>query len=267
MSKTSIIPAPSTEGGTGGIMLLFDAVEQFPDARIVLYNRVSSWNQAGKGKAKLEAKTYAVVRDVRDIAPGKLRQICRGVEEGKLSKPRRTLLEAAADAAKKGMILVASDLSRFIRAEEYHRWENPDAWPSPDEFALLRKLTRGAVLATVWEPDLTESDRQQLATMSTGKHGRPSKVDYATGLAILKMLGFPDKEHGTTKWSEGMMSLGFVARRLSIPKARVQRFVDSDAPLELTDGKKMRWKDLYDPARAYRIAYKKGLLRNVSKPE
>jgi hypothetical protein len=94
----------------GGILHLPDALERHPSHGIVIYNRVSSYTQAGRGMAKLAEKTDAVVREVREAAAGKLRRVpFFGVEEGKLSKPRPKLVEAAeyAAAGRRGPIITA----------------------------------------------------------------------------------------------------------------------------------------------------------------
>ena len=91
-----IIPADLSAGeNCGGILHLPVALDRYPEAGIVIYNRVSSWGQAGKGKVKLEKKTNAIVDEVHVLAPGKLRHTARGIEEGKLSNKRPTLLKVA----------------------------------------------------------------------------------------------------------------------------------------------------------------------------
>lgn len=188
----AILPAPPGEGGTEDILHLPEALGRYPDHGIYVYNRVSSYDQAGKGKLKLEEKTRAVVEKVRELAPGKLRAIISGIEEGKLSKPRRKLLDAAERAAKgwRGpMMLVASDLSRFIRSEDYDRRINIDARPTPDEFARLRAMTRGLVLATLAHPSMTESERHSLATKRNDKCGRPRTITPELWEAIFRELG------------------------------------------------------------------------------
>jgi hypothetical protein len=78
---------PSTTSSirdTGGILHLAVALEQHPDASLVIYNRVSSYSQAGAGKVKLEEHTIAIYRAVRGLTENRpFRAMIRGVEGGK----------------------------------------------------------------------------------------------------------------------------------------------------------------------------------------
>jgi hypothetical protein len=144
MLPNSAVQPTSIHRDTGGVLLFADALKQYPDARLVVYNRVSTYSQAGKGKVRLEEKTSAIYRVIWELAPNfPLRASVRGIEEGKLSKPRPALHRAmkAARDYRGPAILVTSDLSRLIRSEDYHRQTNPDAWPTLEEFALLREMT------------------------------------------------------------------------------------------------------------------------------
>jgi hypothetical protein len=181
------------------VLPLAAAVGRHPDADLVLYNRCSSWGQAGRGKAELAAKTRAVYRAVRAAAPDRpLRAIVSGVEEGRVldpANPRRHLRDAAGRAAGfaartgRPVILVAADLSRFIRAAAYHRVTNPEAGPTAAEFARLRELTGGVPLATVADPGMTERERQSAATRRTGRAGRPRRIDDEMAAWIFGTLG------------------------------------------------------------------------------
>lgn len=170
------------------------ALGRFPGAGIVLYSRVSSYGQAGIGKARLEAKTAPVVAEVLRLAPGRLRRIVRAVEEGKLSRPRPDrprprLIDAASYARDRGCIVVAADLSRLIRAEAYDRRKNAEAWPRPEEFDRLRELTFGVPLATLLDPESTERERLSRATRRTGTAGRPRAIDDELAARIFDALG------------------------------------------------------------------------------
>src|SRR5260370_601035 len=107
-ATAGILPGSAAVGeACGGILHVPDALEQYPGAGLVVYNRVSSWSQAGKGKPKegiygeaLESKTHAIVAEVLKLSPrNKLRFISKGIEKGKMSNPRPHLLRAAEYAA------------------------------------------------------------------------------------------------------------------------------------------------------------------------
>jgi hypothetical protein len=250
---------------------------RYPDLGIAVYNRMSSYPQAGKGKVKLEATTYALDREIRRLAPGKVRRApFFGVEEGKLSKHRPILLEAVEYAARAAtrrggpVILVAGDLSRFIRSEAYHRWKNPEAWPTPEEFdallaispalsaaKLIRSEAGGVLLATVADPLLTGAERHKLAmerAKRAGKCGRPREpFPPETAVQILDALGVPCRRNGRFEWEH---SITVVAGDFDVPRAKVQRFLDEPVP-----GRKgLRWKDCAFPAVEYRNALKRRLV-------
>lgn len=196
-----IIPAGATGGAresgrtncaeadTGGILYFPEALRLYPEARIVIYNRVSSRNQAGRKCEKLEAKTDSIVREVRRLAPLRLRRIVRAVEEGKLSTPRPLLVETCKSAWELGAMVVAPDLSRFLRSEAYSRRTNRNAWPTEEEFCRMRELTGGVPLATVERPDLQEDERHSRATRRSGKAGRPRSIEGELAERIFTYLG------------------------------------------------------------------------------
>jgi hypothetical protein len=236
------------------VLALREALDRYPTSGLAVYNRVSSDEQAGKGKVKLQEKTDAVFAEVRQAAPGKVRRKAfSGTEEGKLSKPRRKLLEAVeyATSQRGPMILVASDLSRFIRSESYNRRTNIEAVPTPEEFAKLRTMTGGVILATLADPAMTEKERHSRAVKRNPNCGRPPMpLAHKTALLILEMLGWPYKDaNGRLRWDVPMR---VVARRYKVSLRKVQQLVDEPVPGH--PGK--RWKDLGDPAQAYRIAFK-----------
>jgi hypothetical protein len=240
-----------------------------PEAGIIVYNRVSSWSQAGKGKVKLKAKTQAVVEEVGllieavirlrtsegEMSSCRLQFTAEGVEEGKLSAKRPTLLRAAEYAERHGgsgpMILVASDLSRLIRSEAYDRRMNPEAQPTPEEFARVREMTGGMVLATLEDSPLTETELHRKAMKGASRCGRPSEVDPALAERIFEELG--SWRPFCWRFEESIAS---VARRCGVTKSKVQRLIESAVPewyrllKELPPG--FRWKDFQNPASVYR---------------
>lgn len=230
---------------------LQEATSRLPEANLTVYNRVSSWGQAGKGKAQLEEKTNAILISVDEVAPDKLEhEPFFGVEKGYMSTPRKTLLEAVEYAANHNLILVASDLSRFIRSESYCRRTNREAFPTHEEFARLQEMTKGVVLATLADPTMTEAERQSKATKSTGKCGRPSKISPKDMQWIFQELG--SRRDG--KWDASLASL---AKQFHMTKRQIQGVLEAQIP-----GRTERWVDLEwpTPSAAYRIVCKLGIL-------
>jgi hypothetical protein len=248
---------PGGERDTGGILWFPEALERYPDAKFVVYNRVSSWGQAGKGKVLLEAKTDAVVDEVYKLAPKRIRRIVRGIEEGKLSKPRPKLIEATRSAVVRGLLVVTSDLSRYIRPEAFCHRTNREAWPTPEEFDVLRKRTGGAILTTLAHPSITESQRGSLAT-KRGNPGRPSTMTPELAIEILHELG---SWHPFAKrWETSVRAF---ARRVGVTQGLVQRLLSSPVPAQCCDGRVgVRWVDFTNPALQYRLALDKGLIPN-----
>jgi hypothetical protein len=213
---------------TGGVQHLPEALKRYPDRGIVLYNKVSSYSQAGRGKVLLEEKTQAVAAIVRMLAPGKLKRIVRAIEDGRLRYPRPGLIDAATYAKAHNCILVAGDLSRFIRAQSYSRTKNRNAWPASEEFARLRKLTLGVPLATVESPFLSEDERHSLATKRTGKAGPPHKVDEKMAVEIfsmVEMIFFGDS--GRVRWDPSLREL---ARQFPVSYVTIERLLGRPSP-------------------------------------
>ena len=260
---------------SGGVLHLPDAIKEFPDAEYAIYNRVSTYSQAGKGLVKLHGKTAAVVQEYRNVVPPPRfpfvtyaqteLPVFEGLEEGKLSKPRKTLIAAVEHCRKQEeqMIIVASDPSRFIRAAAYHRTKNSEAVPTPEEFAMLSKITKGVVLATITNPSLTERERHSRAmarAMAVKSCGRPRKLlSYECAHHILLCLGFPRRTaSGIIRWEE---PLRLVARRHRVPLATVQRLLDAQVVAPSVNRKGLLLKECCNPPSAFRVAYKKGLLK------
>ncbi len=234
------------------ILHVLDALERYPDKNLVFYHRLSSPGQGSKGK--LAEKTLAAENELLALTTGtgsRLLWVVKCIEEGKMSTPSRKLIDAAAFAAERGAILVAADLSRFIRSEAYHRCTNSDAEPTQKELAQLGRLTNGVILATILHPNATESERHSLATKRTGKCGRPPKIrDSKTALRMMYAL------------ADGA-SLATVSKLFGLTKSCVQRWLEKPVPVEICDacgGPQIRVIDAVADIRAYREAKKKGLL-------
>jgi hypothetical protein len=200
-----------------------------PERKLIVYNRVSEWSNAGPGKCLLEEKTSAVYRAMRDVTDRPLLAVVQAVEEGKRTKPRRALLRAAEKARKREAIVVTSDLSRLLRAAAYHRGTNHDVWPTPEEFQWLHDYTRGVPLATVELPTMTEKERHRQATLRTGKAGRPFAIPDDVLEQIFEELGplVPDMRDRDL-WLGG--SMREVALRFGVSKTTIDRAQHRPSP-------------------------------------
>ncbi len=240
---------------------------------MLIYNRVSSYGkQAGRDQTKLEMKTEQVRDVARVMAPGRLiRAPFDGVELGKLSARRPALRKvldyAAAECSRRPLLVVARDLSRFLRSEAYHHKENPEAWPTADEFERLRAMVpNGVILCTILDPHATEAERHRYVMAWAEGCGRPRQVDPKKAQLILEYLGSPSLDDtGNTVWGdrsgrrEDWTSISKAAGVFGVSKAAVQRLVEGKVPAELCEGQPdVRWKDLRDPANTYRKARRLG---------
>ncbi len=245
MSPIITPPSATQEGAAAGILGLSDALSARPGTGIVPYHRVSSWGQAGPSRCRLDAAADRLVQSIRRAAPGKLRRTTfREVIEGKPSireaRKRPTQLDLAAQyASERGHMLVAFDLSRFLRSEAYNSATNQTAWPTSEEFEWLRARTLGVPLATIVHPLATEGVRLSLATRRTGTAGRPATaMTPGQFLAVLQLLG-PKRKDG--RWSRPIRE---VAADLGVSASAINRLLDGESPAGV------RWRDLTHPAEA-----------------
>jgi hypothetical protein len=232
----------STDRSAGNILHLPDALRQHPDALFGMYNRVSGYHQSGLGKAKLQQKNQILFAGFRAYCKAKVLFGRYGIERGKLSNPRPNLDaiveegQSTAQRSGRAVIVVSTDLSRFIRAEDYHRPTNPEAWPTAAEFAELEQRTLGLVLATLADPLLTEKERHKWVMQQhrqAGRCGRRSTMTYELGRKIFAALGTFNGEETPGRWET---SIAKVARQLGIAPALIQRLVQSPVPSELVGG-------------------------------
>jgi hypothetical protein len=252
----------------GGILHLPDALELYPERRLVLYNRTSGYGkQTGQDRSKLAEKQMVLYRAVRKLTDRPLKAVISiPGERGKLSAPRPGLTDAARRAWKLNAILVAYELSRFLRPEAYDPRTNPHAEPTADEYRQLHEMTGGVVLATVLPPWLSEGERHSHATRRTGRAGRPSSMTHDLSLDILDQMGFCHKDgKGRREWDFSMGGAAkWLARRtgksMAAAKSMIQRLLDAPVPESICRRPGQRWKECCDPFRAYQAAYEEGLL-------
>lgn len=232
----------------GGIWHLPDFLKAHPDKGLVIYNRVSSWSQAGGDQTTLRAKTEAIVSAIRASAPERRVWVFQGVEGGKLTHPRPIIVDAAKCANENNCGMAACDLARLIRAADYSRTENRYAWPTAEEFERLHELTLRVPLVTVESPFLTEDERHSRATKRTGKAGRPRSIDDVLAAKIFNALGYL-YVHWDEKW-RWERPIREIADSFGVSPSAIERAADRISPSGLT------WRDA-----AIRKAEAEGLLR------
>jgi len=164
---------------TGGTRHLPDVLDN--GMEIVGYSRQSGYG--GKRGNRPEDKAAALDAEIDRLAPGRRRKTFWGVEEGKMSARRPTLIEAVEYALQHHCMIVAWDLSRLVRAWDFDRWSKWHAWPTRRDFLALNKLLRGVPAATVMDPLLTESQRHGKATQR-GDPGREPTISDDLALEI-----------------------------------------------------------------------------------
>jgi hypothetical protein len=238
------MPQIATRLARSGIVRLADVLKK-GKPRFVVYNRTSSYSSAGKGKAKLEERGRRLYWEINRLGVDVSQLagiIFNGIELGTVAAPRPVLIKAAKYAKERNLILVAADLSQFIRAEKYDRRRYRNAFPTDGEFDRLREITFGVRLATVADPAMTETARIQLKIDKSPNSGRPSAIPERYLSWILEQL------HERTYWGgTTALSMQKLADKIGVSKQAIQRFWDL-------------WKGFYNPRRAYIQAKKCGLL-------
>lgn len=177
--------------------------------------------------------------------PGTKGQRLFGREQGYMNVPRPILQRGAMLAQETNGILVYPRLNRFIRSATDRR-----ARPNEEEFQRLSELTFGVVLATVIDPDMNDTEQQQVAVKQGGA-GRKSRARELKW-KIFPLLG-NRKADGT--WA---MSLQALANRIGVGKGSINRVLDEIVPVEFVpldfagDRNACRWRDLPNPNEVFR---------------
>lgn len=157
------------------------ALSSYPDSGYVLYTRSSTWSGAGTGKSLLEMKACSADVMLQQIVGQYCEQLFYRVESGSVYRSRIMLERAAKFAEQKGCVLVAPDLTRFIRPDVYYTLPRGKglnearkaALPTQEEYEKLRELTLGVPLATLVDPKATWQERHSCATKLRQNAGRP----------------------------------------------------------------------------------------------
>jgi transposase len=225
------------------ITSLAEAHNNQPHADFAALIRVS-----GRGKkwaARQAAQERAVKDEVEKLTGRKVKKVFPCVEPGKVSARRETLRAAAQYAKRYGCVLVAWDVSRFVRAEAYDHRTNRNAEPTEADFAKLVELTLGVVLAVVVDPALTESGRHSRRIRRGGKAGRKRKVDDKVLAAIVAAAGLYYRRYTQRNGKAVYRFLGgrtyaVLAKRFNVSKSTIHRVLSRKAPDGLTWLKKLR---------------------------
>lgn len=202
MPTPKIIPASSLEAGT----------------RVVLYGRVSEYAQVSKGS--LHHQRSDLVMWSRELGLTR-RGIASGCEYGKLSWDRPAFLRAVDLALRHDAGILATNATRFLRAEAFDKETNPWAEPTEQEWEALLALAKGGrFLATLIDPSTplrdvhAETTRRRMEALGK-KGGRPSKIGPRLGRRILE-----DHARG-----ESIRAIAKRHKRHKLSKSAVQRFL------------------------------------------
>jgi hypothetical protein len=214
-------------------------VQYFPElivtdteSPLTLYNRVSSDKQAGTQDVDLHRKTQTSIDELNQLAPGRLAAVFQGTEEGKFSLPRPTFYKALADARQRGAILVASDLSRFLRSEGYDSETDRKVSPTRAELDQLRRTAGAVVLSSISSPFLSESKRQSFLIKRSGRAGRPRVLSNDTlplVSSIMYELG-PCYVNDKGEYVYTQASLHDVEERSPVSRRTIRRWIDTKSP-------------------------------------
>jgi hypothetical protein len=179
------IASTSANDQPPAILHLPDAIKQSETGNVVYHARSSSWSNREsleahvmEGRAIIRAMEGATLLDV----------VVKGVEPGLIGDHRRRLKRAIAAARRHKAILVAWDVSRFIRPQAYYDGDL-EAKPTPAEYAALFTMADGVILATIQPPDLTEHGRHSQAIRRGGLQGRPSSIGVKLSRKIIALRG------------------------------------------------------------------------------
>lgn len=230
--------------GTGNIKSFEEMAAEQSDLNVIIYNRTSNRSQAGKGNVKLKEKTESLCREVEELLdPYRIVGVVQKVERGKVDSKRPCLEQAVSLAEQQdNPVIVTYELTRFIRALDYDRIKNNQAWPTKEEFDKLHRLTHHIPLATVLPPYLTESERHSLATRKTGKAGRPQVISDDKMVQIVDALGQmylhmnygyrcrskdPEQDGFRFKWT---YSIAQVAREFEESPSTIRRALERPSP-------------------------------------
>lgn len=224
-----ILPTELVAQDGKSILHLPDALDQHSAGTVILYCRVSELAQVHNGSLKKQQDWEQLAVQAEG---GRICNTVAGRERGKLSGRRRLLLRAIKEAQHHDAILVARDLSRFVRAEDFNRRTNWHANPTSKEIEQLLELAAGVQLATRIHPDCSPAQIHYQATVSGMNGARPGKKsaiedDPKVAVEILEEREFAG-------WS-----LSKIAETHGFTKRQVQVFTD-------------KWKKFQRPTYEYR---------------
>jgi transposase len=248
-----------------------DIIRHFPSVcnavdGAVIYARVSTYDQArydqSRGWLAIMEQTDDVIEAMQATAPHcRILGTAGGIEVGQIIGPRFRLDDAVGMARAHGCPILAWDASRFLRANSYCRQTNPEAKPTPNEWALLAKKTEGIMLATIIDPCLPENGKD-------GRHAqaikRSRKVRQRRTISDELAQRISDELGPAHRISERRLifrknTIRDVAKQFGVSVSAIKRLLDRQSPqhgctwreraLDLASEDYMRrWRD-YDEAR------------------
>lgn len=225
-----------------------DALERFPTRDIAIWARCSTATQGARGSLERQAdrtcnavRAQLELREKRGEQSGQIRFHFHELERGRLSEDRHQFYRDLDMARRFGTIVVAEDVTRFLRAESGEFDE-----PTPVELKRFWNIVGNVPLATVYDPTLTQNnwhgEKSKLGMRASGKKlGRPKTLTRKKLAQILNLRGCDNSRCeplGVHQIAKTLRERGFqissrevqTALNLEVPDGRggTKRFMDFD---------------------------------------
>jgi hypothetical protein len=170
---TRIIPGPTATETPEGFDILEKAIEKHPDMGLGGWFRCTGRQSMRWTKRYLQELADMKVKEAEARTGLKVRWFELGPKEGgSLIGSRPHYDRAIKHAIEDNCVLFTTDSSRHFRPEGYYRGNHNAVYTAAD-WRRLNNRTKGAILATLIDPLLSESELHSQRIRQTGKAGRP----------------------------------------------------------------------------------------------
>lgn len=153
--------------------------EQEGHRPLILYCRVSTQTQAGKGNLREQEKEALEKLWAMGYVSAPEISVFKGVESGHIQEDRTILEQAIAEARKRGATIVAVHRDRLVRNQFFKGGKSKTEPPTIGEYRRLVQFAGDVPLATITDPDSRAARSQQIKRGQRAKGrrgGRPTKV-------------------------------------------------------------------------------------------
>ena len=211
--------------GDWSLLHLNEAVQRYPDNALLPYVRVSAESQVSRGDLKEQGDQFRELLEPfgREIYSWEFQV----QESGVVGTGNQKLTEAVACARENGLILVAKDRSRLIRASKEQRRKSSKRTqyePTIKEWFEFYELVKDVPTAVYIAPSLPldgidgiNSEKQKIARQFSDCKPGPNGPDNVLISGILELR------------QEGC-SFRNIATQLGIDKSKVQRVLEKEVP-------------------------------------